>query len=38
MIVAEPEAPDQPVCGAALAKNEARVTIAGRARSARARA
>ena len=29
MIVAEPEAPDQPVGGAALVKNEARVTIVG---------
>ncbi len=29
MIVAEPESPDQPVGGAALAKNEARVTILG---------
>jgi aspartate kinase len=29
MIVADAEAPDQPVCGAALAKNEARVTVLG---------
>jgi aspartate kinase len=29
MIVAEPESPDQPVSGAALEKNEARVTIEG---------
>ncbi|MCL4192250.1 MAG: aspartate kinase [Thermoguttaceae bacterium] len=29
MIVADPEAPDQPVCGAALVKNEARVTVLG---------
>ncbi len=29
MIGAEPESPDQPVCGAAIAKNEARVTING---------
>jgi aspartate kinase len=27
MIVAQPESPDQPVCGAALIKNEARVTL-----------
>ena len=27
MIVAEPESPEQAVCGAALVKNEARVTI-----------
>ncbi len=29
MIVAQPETPDQPVAGAALVKNEARVTIVG---------
>ncbi len=29
MIVADPEAADQPVCGAALVKNEARVTVLG---------
>jgi aspartate kinase len=29
MIVADPEAPDQPVCGAALVKDEARITIEG---------
>ncbi|MBC8351268.1 MAG: aspartate kinase [Planctomycetes bacterium] len=29
MIVAEPESPDQPVCGAALLKDEARVSILG---------
>ena len=29
MIVALPEAPDQPVCGGALVKNESRVTILG---------
>lgn len=29
MIVAEPEAPDQAVCGAALVKDEARITIEG---------
>lgn len=29
VIGAEPESPDQPVCGAAIAKNEARVTING---------
>ena len=29
MIVREPEAPDMPVCGAAMAKNEARVTVLG---------
>jgi len=29
MIVADPEAPDQPVCGAAMLKNEARVTVLG---------
>ena len=29
MIVAETESPDQPVCGAALVKNEARVTLTG---------
>ena len=29
MICAEPEAPDQPVCGAAMAKDEARVTVLG---------
>ena len=29
MIVADPEVPDQPVCGAAMAKNEARVTVLG---------
>ncbi len=29
MIVREPEAPDVPVCGAALAKHEARVTVLG---------
>ncbi len=29
MIVRDPEAPNMPVCGAALAKNEARVTVLG---------
>jgi aspartate kinase len=29
MIVCDPEAPDMPVCGAAMAKNEARVTVLG---------
>ena len=29
MIVADPESPDQPVCGAAVAKNEARVSVLG---------
>jgi len=29
MITAEPEDPDQPVCGAAMVKNEARVTVLG---------
>lgn len=29
IIVAEPESPDQPVCGAALVKNEARVSVLG---------
>ena len=29
MIVTDPEAPDQPVCGAAMLKNEARVTVLG---------
>jgi aspartate kinase len=29
MITAEPEAPDQPVCGAAMVKDEARVTVLG---------
>ena len=29
MIVAEPESPEQPVCGAAMVKNEARVTVLG---------
>ena len=29
IIVAEPESPDQPVCGAAMIKNEARVTVLG---------
>jgi aspartate kinase len=29
MIVAEPEAPDQAVCGAALVKDEARITVEG---------
>ena len=29
MIVRDPEAPDMPVCGAAMAKNEARVTVLG---------
>ena len=34
MIVAEPERPTMPVSGAALTKDEARITIAGRARPA----
>ena len=38
MIVRDPEAPNMPVCGAALAKNEARVTVLGRSRPARRRA
>jgi aspartate kinase len=29
MIVAEPESPDQPVCGAAVVKDEARLTVLG---------
>ncbi len=29
MIVAQPESPDQPVCGAAVAKDEARLTVLG---------
>ncbi len=29
MIAQQPEAPDRPVCGAAMAKNEARVTVLG---------
>ena len=34
MIVAEPERPDQPVSGAAITKDEARITVARRARPA----
>ena len=29
MIVAEPESPDMPVCGAAMTPNEARITVLG---------